>query len=214
MSIRPLKYMLLGLVLALLFLGYAFGEKWEDPPAGQPAQMRSKVDYDPRLNDPFFQSNEFVKHPNALFEESIKGSRKAPRRVQRTAKCFSTSFNSKHEVHFCEVRSLDGDRIVLYIHSGDWDVSHSDNLVIRIKDGMLTSQFWTCYFGGPTENLTWTTIRQKLTLDKSEYKKGDLIKGRIDFECAEGSTNPKEMEAYRRDPTTIKLWGVFKTVVK
>lgn len=58
-SIRPLKWILLGPFLALLLLGNSFGTaRWANPPSGQPAQMSSWVDYDPKLTDPFFESNE------------------------------------------------------------------------------------------------------------------------------------------------------------
>jgi hypothetical protein len=46
------------------------------------------------------------------------------------------------------------------------------------------------------------------------YRKGDLIKGRIDFEFLEEPTNPKHIEKQGRHLTIIKLYGVFKTTVK
>jgi hypothetical protein len=53
-----------------------------------------------------------------------------------------------------------------------------------------------------------------LTLDKRTYGKGDEIKGRIDFECVREWSNPKYIEKYGRGPKTIKVFGVFKTIVE
>ena len=59
------------------------------------------------------------------------------------------------------------------------------------------------------------TTRQKLTLDKKAYRKGNVIKGRIDFECVQKVIDPKNIERWGKDPTTtIKVYGVFKTIVK
>jgi hypothetical protein len=50
-------------------------------------------------------------------------------------------------------------------------------------------------------------------LDKKEYQKGDVIKGRIDFECL-SEFNPEYAKKFGRDPRTIKVLGVFKTIVE
>jgi len=52
-----------------------------------------------------------------------------------------------------------------------------------------------------------------LTLDKKAYRKGDVIKGKIDFECVQEPTNREYIEKWGSDPTTIKVYGVFKTIV-
>ena len=42
-----------------------------------------------------------------------------------------------------------------------------------------------------------------------------MIKGRIDFECVQKVIDPKNIERWGKDPTTtIKVYGVFKTIVK
>lgn len=52
-------------------------------------------------------------------------------------------------------------------------------------------------------------------LDKKVYRKGDLIKGRIDFECVEEEmADPEVAKKYVEDPATVKVRGVFKTIVK
>jgi hypothetical protein len=66
----------------------------------------------------------------------------------------------------------------------------------------------------PLPPFIWTTKQQKLTLDKKTYSKGDVVKGKIDFECAESTTDPKWIEKYGPNPITIKVFGVFKTIVK
>jgi hypothetical protein len=57
----------------------------------------------------------------------------------------------------------------------------------------------------------WTTKRQKLTLDKKTYQKGDTIKGRIDIEVLDELIDPKYPD---RPPRLITLYGVFKTIVE
>ena len=56
----PKTYWTVALVTASvsLLLGSGFGASREDPPLGQPSQMQSNVDYDRKLTDPFFKSNE------------------------------------------------------------------------------------------------------------------------------------------------------------
>ena len=55
--------------------------------------------------------------------------------------------------------------------------------------------------------MVWTTTKQKLILNKEEYKRGDIIKGKIEFECVQEVTNPKYSGC---NPGTIKIAGVFK----
>jgi hypothetical protein len=179
----------LVIVLALLLFGSGFGADLPTPPAGQPDQMRSKVDYDPKLSDPFFESHESGRSD--------------------TARCYSTSFGSKHLVEHCEAKLLDKNRMDLFIHHSS--PGHDDRLKIRIKNGMFTCQFWTLYRAGPGEGLRWTTKRQELILNKRAYRKGDVIKGRIDFECLDELINPKYPD---RRPRIITVNGVFKTIVQ
>jgi len=46
------------------------------------------------------------------------------------------------------------------------------------------------------------------------YRNGDVIKGKIDFECVQEPTNREYIEKWGSDPTTIKVYGVFKTIVE
>jgi hypothetical protein len=213
--------LVLAAVLVPLVLGQAFGAKWRDPPPGQPVQIRSQVNYDPKLSDPFFESNEWsypdniVKHPDGHFEDTSGGKRpkKEPPHVKHTANCFSTFDVGKHLVKFCEARLLDGNTIELLIH--EKNVPFLEGLHVRIRNGMFTCQYWGLRDVSPADAVfMWTTKRQKLTLEKKSYRKGDVIKGRIDFECVQEITNPKYVEKHGKMPETIQVYGVFKTVLK
>lgn len=173
--------------------------------------MQSPVDYDPKLTDPFFQSDEWSywegsrENPDpGMFPEG-----EIPRKLKHTARCLSTSFGSKHEVRFCEARLRDKNKIDLFIH--EHNPAFDDDLIVRIRNGRFTSHYRTFYRAGPTEGLVWTTKRQKLTLDKKAYQKGDVIKGRIAVEILDEYI---DAESPGRPPRRITLYGVFKTIVK
>jgi hypothetical protein len=232
------------LLLTLLLPGHGLAnDKWQAPP-GQPEQMSSKVDYDTNLPDRFFESDEWICRygtstpaacqdgkpvsilsdpcnpllPDTCFEltewscpdgckECATCERGKPV-VKHTARCYSTSFGVKHTVNFCEARLIDGQVIDLLIHESRG--AFSDSLLVRIRDAKFTSQYWNHDGAGA---VTWTTTRQKLTLDKKVYAKGDMIKGRIDFECL-SELNPKYAQQFGRDPRTVKVFGVFKTILE
>jgi len=214
--------MLLGIAPALLLLGNGFGVEWPVPPRGQSSHW-FRVDYDPALTDPFFKSNEWsypwyiIKHPDGHFEDTSTGIRpeKEPLHLKHTARCYSNSHGGGewHVISFCEARLLDNN-IDLFIH--DDDPSFLDNLIVRISNGMFACEFSTAYKILSRREpviVAWTT-RQKLTLDKKVYQKGDVIKGRIDFEQIEELTDQNCVQKYVGDPTTIKVFGVFKTIVQ
>jgi hypothetical protein len=67
---------------------------------------------------------------------------------------------------------------------------------------------------GPNVGLIWTTKHQKLTLDREKYHTGDVIKGKIEFECIEEPTHPNYLKERGWHLTTIKLHGVFRTVAQ
>jgi hypothetical protein len=219
MSIRSLKWIMLGPVLVLSLLSQGYSAEWMLPPPGQPEQMRSKVDYDPKLVDTFFKSNErgYRLGGRVLPDKRNVPEGEDPRGLKLTAQCFSTSHSTEHEVRFCEAKLLDVNRIDLFIHEPNPEFV--DYLRLRIADGMFTSQYWTGYKIGyrmpaGTTPWIWTTTRQELTLDKKAYRKGDVLKGRIDFECVQEATNPKYIEKHGKSPITIKLYGVFKTTIE
>jgi hypothetical protein len=186
--------------------------------------MWSQANYDPKLADPFFESNEWsypwyiIKHPDGTFEDTTSDRRpeKEPTRLKQTAKCFSTSSGSEHLVKFCEARLLDANMIDLLIHHES--PAFNDTLKVWIRNGVFTCQYWTAQkeliSTGMGPGTIWKTTRQELTLDKKVYRKGDVIKGKIDFERVQEPTNPKYIETWGREPTTIKVNGVFKTIVE
>jgi hypothetical protein len=210
-SIRLLKWTLLGPVFALLLLGHGFGGKWQDPPWRQPEQMQSRVDYDPNLIDPFFESNEwsYWDGTRELTDRGLHPPGEVLDKLKHTAKCFSTSRGGKHDVRFCEASLRDGNMIDLFIHESN--PAYYDGLRVEIKNGMFTCQYWTLYLDSRRKGLVWTTKRQKLTLDKKTYQKGDTIKGRIDIEVLDELIDPKYPD---RPPRLITLYGVFKTIVE
>jgi len=205
------RVLALVVVLALLLLGNGFASQdgydiWKMPP-GQPEQMRSQVHYDPKLMDTFFESDA-ERYPYC----SRVAKRGSKQWDTTTAMCFSNSLGVKHVVAICEARSVDANTIDLLIHQDS--VGFNDKLRVQVRSGMFTCQYLTCYPGRVETDLIWTTKRQELTLEKKVYRKGDVIKGRIDFECLQEATSPKFIEKHGKWPQTIKMWGVFKTTVQ
>lgn len=216
MSIRPLKWILLGLFLALLLFGNGFGYDIRRVPPGQPTQMWSQVDCDPRkLQDTWFESDAWgYPYGRQVAASGTTPEGEQPPRPRDTAMCFSTGYGVKHVVGLCEARLVDVDTIDLFIHHDG--PGFLDRLRVQLKSGMFTSQYWTFYKGpGGNVDLIWTTKRQELTLDNKVYRKGDVIKGRIDFECVEEATNPEYAAKWPvKRPITIKVYGVFRTIVE
>ena len=204
--------MLLGPVLALLLLGWSFGAEWPAPPPGQPEQIWSRIHYDPNLSDPFFESNEWSYRDYDAKGNPPERRPKEPPRVRHTAKCFSTSLRTAHRVRFCEARLLEENAIDLFIYEDS--PAFFDQMSVRIRNALFTCQYWTGYKAPGKADLIWTTKRQNLTMDKKVYRKGDVIKGRIDFECVEEPTNPEYVEKYGKYVATIKVYGVFRTVIR
>lgn len=185
MSMRLLRRISIALTLALLLLGPCYGTEFRIP-EGQPTQIRSQVNYDPNLSDPFFETAESY-----------------------TAQVF-TSFQYDRFINFCSAKLLDGDTVQLLIYD------HADNLKIVVQNGIFWSQYWYYYkdFLGNYRGLQWTTTKQELTLDKRVYRKGDVIKGKIDFECLQENRHPELIEKYGRNPRTIALKGAFIKILE
>jgi hypothetical protein len=203
-------------VLALLLPGLGFGAELSHPPSWQPAQMWSKVDYDPKLSDPFFDADEwsYLHGGQDVVYDGMWPEGEEPPRLKHTANCFSTSFGVEHLVRFCKAGLAGADTIqlIIYDHGG----AFNDRLNILIEDGMFRCQYRTTYnvSTSPHSHMIWTTKHQKLTLDKEGYRPGDEIKGRIEFECLEEPTHPKYIEKWGRHLTTIKVYGAFKAIVQ
>jgi hypothetical protein len=175
--------------------------------------MSSRINHDPKLTDPFFKSNEWsYPYGGQVVIDGMWPEGQTPPRLRHTAKCFSTSLGREHLVRFCETRLLDEQMIDLFIH--EKNRGFVDELTVRITNGMFTCQYWTGYKAPGKADWIWTTKRQELILDKKTYRQGDEIKGRIDFECVQEPTNPRYIEEWGRNKTTIKVYGVFKTIVE
>jgi hypothetical protein len=215
----PKLWLPVAVALALLPLGHGYGAEWPVPPPGQPAQIRSQVNYDPKLSDPFFESDEWsypwwiIKHGDGTIENTAGGptDEKELPHLKHTARCF-TSFQGEHWIKFCNAKLLDADTIEHCIHDGD--EANSDNLRIVVQKGVFWSQYWTVYkrIIRGHEGATWTTTKQELTLDKKVYRQGDVIKGRIVFECVEEATNP--LPGHQIHAEIIKVEGVFKSILE
>jgi hypothetical protein len=226
---RSLRWILLGLFLSLLLLGHGIGAEWPVSPGRQPTQLLSKVSYDAKLTDPFFESNEWscpshiIKHPDGHFESTVSGvaPEKEPPRVKHTARCFITRCSVRDEsdgsrllIASCKAKFHGVNTIDLFIYgSNPADIGA---LRVRIRNGMFASQYWTLFKQASMgqAGVTWTTTRQKLILDRKAYRKGDIIKGRINFECVEEPSNPRYVEKWGRRPITIRINGVLKTRVE
>ncbi|MGO9568142.1 MAG: hypothetical protein ACLP5H_11425 [Desulfomonilaceae bacterium] len=214
-----------AVVLGLMFLCQGF-INWDDPPRGQPAQIISQVNYDPNLSDPFFETERWTNgnwvttlDADAVnrrivvtdtLEQCPSGEEKL-HCLKITARCVN-SLDFKHPIHFCDASLLDGGGIELHIHDPTLlKVDPFDqHLLIGIKEGVFWSQYRVAYeeARGP---MTWTTKKQELILDKQVYHRGDVIKGRIVFECKENYKAFVNGVVYT---TIIKVNGVFKTVLK
>ena len=198
MIIRPLTWLLLAPAFALLLLtaGIAdavrYGAEMWELRRGPHDQMWSQVNYDPIPADPFFESNGLL-YSRGYVPYTFEVPGKGPNREKHTAECFSNVPGGRSLIKFCDARFIGPHRIDLLIHVlGGFEYV---GLRIWIRDGKFKSAYW-----GDSSRKSPTT-RQKLTLDKKTYQKGDVIKGRIDFECINGLD-------------VIKVYGFFKTIVE
>jgi hypothetical protein len=187
--------------LFIIFTLTAMAAFSQAPPLNQPQQIRSAVIYDEKLKDRFFTKKQWsMGDPNF-------GEAKTKR--LHTAQCV-TDHQIRHFVRFCDGQILEDGTLQLYIH--DFTPSTVDDLLILVKDEQFTCQYWTVYMGDRgDENLIWTTKKQKLILDKKTYRKGERIKGKIEFECLQEVTNPKYGGRF---PQSIKIEGVFKPLLE
>ena len=208
MIMRPLTWLLLApaFVLLLLTAGFAdtlrYGaEIWDLHPERQD-QMWSQVNYDPMPADPFFESDGLLYSDGyySPYKNEVPG--KGPHRIKHTAECFSNVPGGRSLIKFCDARFIGPHRIDLLIHVlGGFEYV---GLRIWIRDGKFKSAYW-----GDSSRGRLTT-RQKLTLDKKTYQKGDVIKGRIDFEGIKSLHGIKPHGLV----STIKIYGFFKTIVE
>ncbi len=213
---QSLKWIVLGTLLTQFFVSYGFGADPRSPQDLGP-QIWSRVEYDPKLTGPFFRSVKWTyprwirEHPRGHFislRREDKNPVKDPPRIVRTADLLSTSWNHKHLLNFCEARLLGQHTIQLFVPDQN---NITEHLRVLIRYGKFSCQYWQTRGSGA---YTWTTTRQKLILDKEMYRKGEVIKGRLDFECVMEPINREWIWKYGKRPQTIHVYGVFKTIVE
>lgn len=210
----------LATILTLVLFHHGHGAEWRDCPPGKPVQMRFEVNYDPKLSDPFFETEEWTigewgeEHVNGRIvytrRQCLSGEKESDC-LKNTARCFS-SFDQDHTIDFCHARLLDRDTIELLFY--DEDSLIEEYLRIVIQGRVFWSQY--CFPGGAVHRI-WTTKQQDLTLDKQVYRKGGVIKGRIDFESLGEDTVPPlaaRARRYGRNAYTVTVKGVFKTILE
>lgn len=211
--VRFLTLILLGTILVLFNSVYGFADEWNAPPRGQPNQIRSQVNYNPDLRDPFFESDS-RSCPDGC-TECIKCSKGEPRLKHTADVRVSPSRLSEHPpVHFCEARLVDANSLDLFIHQST--ASSKDALIVQIRNGLFRCQYWSQFFTErPMEEgeIIWTTTEQELTLDKKVYRRGDEIKGRIYLQCWRQPADPKAKGAFGWRGI-IEVRGVVKTTVE
>jgi hypothetical protein len=210
------KVMGLGISLVLLFPHTSFSSMPFDG-VSQPKQMESRVEYDPQIFDPFFDEEEtswpwwIVDHGDGTFEDTtgqITKREDIPILIH-TADC-RTRHQGLHNINYCSA-TLQKDGII-ELKIEDQSASTGDFLTIQIKDGKFFSQYKTYYPGDPSDiNLIWTTTKQRLILNKKEFKKGEVIKGRVEFECVQEVSNPKYGG---RNPQKIRIEGTLKPILE
>jgi hypothetical protein len=185
-------------VLLLLLLGHGFGLVLTP----DLAPMWSRVHYDPNLTEDVL----------TRLMKMVSLS---------TDKCYFTSFGIKKGV-VCKLTLIRPDYVHVsiskerleYLHGetpDDYDPEYcGETLNVEIIKGMFRCyhERRDCIKPGCGYWCKATTKRQELTLDKQTYRKGDVITGRIDFEClVECPQCPEKPE-----PVIVK--GVFRTILK
>jgi hypothetical protein len=142
-----------------------------------------------------------------------------PNLQKDTGKCYFNSFGIKNGV-VCEPGSVRPDNVYIRIRKQRPEIPHgetleypdacSEMLNINIINGMFSCYYKQtfCIKPGCDRWCNATTKRQELTSDKQTYRKGDVITGRIDFECL------VECPECPEKPETVIVKGVFKTILK
>jgi hypothetical protein len=192
----------LATLLVLLLLGHGFGAER----SSMPTPEWSQVHYDPNLTEDLLTRLLKIVHLS-------------------TDKCYFTSFGIRSTCAF-KLESLD--KRVYQDHIQFTLVKLPDpteprcledcdeRLSVKIMDGRfwcsyLNFCYWrqiACFHSNSCYRYLKSVKRQELTLDKRTYRLGDVIIGRIDFEClVECPESPEKPE-----PVMVK--GIFKTILK
>lgn len=223
----------LTMVLIPLLLGSGFGEEVSNPfPAGNNSGRAPKlmdrctnptrepndsicsgdVTYDPNVSDPFFEKEEWSHTCSIprLPDGRAFQDEKLP--VKHTAKCVS-SYQFQHTIDSCRATLL-GDGTIKF------SICYTCSPIMEyLWIDVYRGRFWNIYrtrheYPGGYISLTWPTKHQELTLNHKVYRKGDTIKGKFAFESTMETTDQALVKYFERSQTTIKIYGVFETILE
>jgi len=128
-----------------------------------------------------------------------------------TALCPVDGDTAFHVIHYASAQ-LNRDTLLLRIAEGT--ASTNDDLVVKIFKGRVSASYSTVFFFYYNRNdVSWTTIRQDLTLNQEEFQSGDTLKGYIDFACVEHWKKQPEEAGLKTKEDTIRIQGPFKCVM-
>jgi hypothetical protein len=132
-----------------------------------------------------------------------------PNLTKHTAECYFTSFGTSIRVK-PNLELIGPDIIHLLIRNPSTRARIEEiQGTITIRDGMFSCYHsLQCKVPKPWCKKCTTVKRQELILDKKTYIKGDVVTGRIDFECL------FECPECSNKPTPVMVKGVFKTILK
>jgi hypothetical protein len=171
--------------------------------------MWSTIDYDPNLKDPFFKPNE---SSDALVCDDGVGTYGVNHKVECC--CNSKEGLDETRLHrFCEARVIDGHNIALRFYDPDRGHERGTCLMVWMRKGRFTMDYQGSNVYGKSIRLQvrWIPQKQKLTLDKRAYRKGEVIKGRIEFECLKRM----RWRGLKQEKTrTFKIFRVFKAILR
>jgi hypothetical protein len=182
----------------------------------RPRQMVSAVEYDRDIFDPFFDQEEssppwwIIERDDGSFEDTTGEitEREDIPRMRHTADC-RTRHQFPRVIRFAEARRV-ADGLEIRVH--DETASTFDDLTVLAHKGRFSAQYKTRYPADPPDiGLIWTTTKQRLVLDKKSYRPGDVIRGRIEFECLQEIVDPRYGD---RAPRKIRIEGPFKPILK
>ncbi|MBD3397462.1 hypothetical protein GF413_00055 [Candidatus Micrarchaeota archaeon] len=167
-----------------------------------------------KLDDPFFNPDEWIyparvfKYPDGSYAAHVK-----PKYEKLgTARCFVGSGGGRHysSMTRCKAKLLEGNIIRLIIKGG---YPSPNRLGIFILKDKFICVYYDVIYGWIYK---WKTAKQKLVLEKGDYRKGEVIKGSIDFKSILDHTFTKTgKKMLNRDgKVTVSIRGVFKAVLK
>lgn len=177
----------------------------------------SPVEYEEGLTGPFFEGETWrapwwiIEHDDGTFEDTtgrITRREDIPR-LRNTADC-RTGHQLPHTIRFSSARRIDEETVEIRIR--DETASTYDDVMILVRNGRFLARYRTVYpVAAANDGIVWTTKKQRLVLNKRSYRDGETIRGWIEFECTEESTDPRSGAKERR---VIRIEGPFKPVLE